>query len=165
MRFRHLWLSLPLLVSASHGAAAASWSNNPNDPVQYSIDLPDDSFALQESVKGHRTLSERAGNAILDVYSGSNTKGLSPAQFIEQLSRASRIADVTYRAIGRSWFVISGHYRRETGDPGMLIYYAKFVFSPDLSRFAAFEISYSTAEKARMDPVVTRLEKTLRFTR
>jgi hypothetical protein len=81
------------------------------------------------------------------------------------LSRAPRIADITYKAVGPTWFAISGHYSREANDPGTLIYYAKFVFSADLSRFAAFEISYSVAEKSRMDPIVTHLEKTLNLSR
>jgi hypothetical protein len=34
-----------------------------------------------------------------------------------------------------------------------------------LARFAAFEISYPTSEKRRMDAVVAKMEDTLRLTR
>lgn len=53
--------------------------------------------------------------------------------------------------------MLSGHY---TGDG--LIYYAKYVFSPDLSQVGGFEISYAASEKVRMDPIVEHLEASFR---
>lgn len=160
MRYLQL-LPLMLTVLASSAAQGASWISY--IASQYRVDLPTDTFrkATTSGGVGHLTLEEVAGNAIIDVYTGNNIKRLSPAAFIEQLSHAPRIADISYQAQGHSWFAISGHYKRDTADPGTLIYYAKFVFSADLARFVAFEISYSVAEKSRMDATVTRLEKTL----
>ena len=130
------------------------------------IDIPTPSFREEASDKvSHKTFSEVDGEAIIDVYSGHNLKRLQPTAFIEELSHAPRIEDITYTAQGRSWFAISGHYVREGADQGGLIYYAKFVFSADLTRFAAFEISYPPVEKRAMDPVVTHLEKSLRLIR
>ena len=166
-RLRTLPLCLALLLTCINAAQAASWTHYRDPGSRYTVDLPTESFSPKNSPAqpGHVTLSEQDGDAIIDVYSGGNAKDLSPDGFIRQLSQAPRIGDITYKAVGSTWFAISGHYTREGNDPGTLIYYAKFVFSPDLSRFAAFEISYSVAEKPRMDTVVTRLEKTLRLLR
>jgi hypothetical protein len=160
-------LVLALCLFTWAGAAqGASWSTYRDTASPYTIDLPVVSFRPTDaSQPGHLALAELSGDAMIDVYGGTNTKQLSPKEFIDQLAHAPRIADISYRAEGRTWFAISGHYSREAGDAGTLIYYAKFVFSSDLSRFAAFEISYSVAEKSRMDPVVMRLEKSLKLLR
>jgi hypothetical protein len=167
LRFRALSLGVCLALILANPIAAAEWTRFRDPASQYAIELPTGSFspAAPGDQRGHLSLAEIDGDGIVDVYGGNNSRRLRPAEFITELSRAPRIADVTYRAMGKTWFAISGHYVREAGDRDDLIYYAKFVFTPDLSRFAAFEISYSTAEKNRMDPVVTHLEKSLRLLR
>lgn len=166
MRVWLLPLSLCLLAALVETALATSWSNFRDPAGRYVIELPGAPFeAASTEETEHLTWSEVGGDAIIDVYSGHNLKRLSPREFIDELSHAPRIADVTYAARGRTWFAISGHYIRENADVGPLIYYAKFVFSSDLSSFAAFEISYSVAEKPRIDTIVTHLEKTLRLLR
>jgi len=79
-----------------------------------------------------------------------------------EVSRADRIREVTYRAQGRGWFVLSGYYQRDGEERQDLIFYAKFMFSSDRSVFSGFEISYPAANKRRLDRVVTRLEKSFR---
>lgn len=163
---RSLVFGLAMLTAVGI-AEAAPWSKYRAPTSQYTIDLPTTSFTRSATPTrpNHVTLFERAGDALIDVYSGSNAKHLSPTEFISQMSQSPQIANITYKAVGPTWFAISGHYSRDANDPGTLIYYAKFVFSSDLSRFAAFEISYSVAEKSRMDPVVMHLEKTLKIVR
>lgn len=142
---------------------AASWSRFTDPAGRYTIDVPVSSFTETSAQSGHRSFDEVDGAAVLDIYSGRNLKRLAPSDFIAELSHAPRIQDISYTAKGRTWFAISGHYVRDGSDEADLIYYAKFVFSGDLTRFAAFEISYPTGEKRRMDAVVTRLEKSLRM--
>jgi hypothetical protein len=160
-------MRLPLLLTVLFltimgPAQASDWSAYRDPTSTYVVDIPTASFKLGASaLEGHLTLYQIGGDAIIDIYSGRNVSRLSPEQFIDRLSQAPRIADVSYRAFGRTWFVISGHYARDATDTKTLIYYGKFVFSSDLSRFAAFEISYSVAEKLRMDEIVARLEKSL----
>jgi hypothetical protein len=134
MRFPSLTSGLVLVLTCLGAAQAASWANYRDPASRYTIDLPADSFTPTNTPAqlDHVTLAERAGDAIIDVYSGANAKHLSPAGFIHQLSQAPRIADITYKAVGPTWFAISGHYSREANDTGTLIYYAKFVFSADL---------------------------------
>ena len=167
MRPRFLPISMAFVLGLAGQAAAASWSPFQDPSGRYSIDLPASDFqqGLEPSQPGHLTFTELDGEAIIDVYSGRNLKRLRPAEFIRQLSRAPRIADISYSALGRTWFAISGHYVRDGSAPAGLIYYAKFVFSADLTQFAAFEISYPVAEKRRMDAIVTHLEKSLRLSR
>lgn len=149
-----------LLMSTSSGLAE-EWRAYTDPGHRYSIDLPATTFALQGSVgaSGHMTLTEIGGGAAIDVYTGSNSKHLSPADFAAELSQAGEIKDITYRASGQSWFVISGHYA--SGNPP-LIYYAKYMFSAGGSAVAGFEVSYPVDEKVRMDPIVTHFEKSLR---
>jgi hypothetical protein len=101
-------------------------------------------------------------DALLEVYGGYNRDRLSLSEFVDFLSQADRIAEITYRTGGRTWFVISGYYRREEPSDPSLIFYAKVMFSRDLERFSAFEISYPQRYKRQMDPVVEALESSLR---
>jgi hypothetical protein len=147
------------VVSAS--TLAEEWRTYTDPGLRYSIDLPISSFQAGASSgpSGHLTLTERQGNAVIDVYTGENTKHLVPSDFAAQLAQAGEIKDITYRASGRTWFVISGHYA--SGAPP-LIYYAKYIFSDGLRSVAGFEISYSADEKARMDRIVEHLERSFR---
>lgn len=158
-------LAFCLLLGALCPAQAATWSILDDPEGRFSIELPAESFmpSSSSSEPGHFTFAETGGGAVLDLYSGRNVQGLAPGDFIRALSKSPRIADVTYSATAPTWCAISGHYVREGTEEGDLIYYAKFVFTADLSAFAAFEISYPVGEKLRMDPVVIHLEKTLRL--
>ena len=166
MDLRRFDFSLCLVLVLASPVSAETPSSSERPGYQYVILMPDSGFREEATTQlGHRTLSEIDGGAIIDVYGGANLKRLPPAGFIAELSRAPRIQDITYSAQGQTWFAISGHYVREGSEERGLIYYAKFVFSSDLTRFAAFEISYPVAEKRRMDAGVTQLEKSLRLAR
>lgn len=134
-------------------ARAEDWQQYTDDHQQYRLELPFTSFHITHSEPGHLSLSEIGGDGVIDVYTGQNLKHLSAKAFADKVSAAGEIKDITYRAGGRNWFVLSGHY---AGDD--LIYYAKYIFSPDLRKVAGFEISYAVAEKSRMDPIVDHLE-------
>jgi len=158
-------LSVVFSLVAAPVLAADGWHRFADPAHGYALDLPTGSFGEPERDvdTGLVHLSELEGAGLIEVYSGVNPKGLPVSDFADELSRAERIADVTYRADGKTWFVLSGHYRREADERQDLIYYAKFVFTPGHARFAAFEISYPVTEKLRMDPVVAHLERSLRI--
>jgi len=164
IRLASLWISLALFLLLMGQANAGSWSRLVDPDGQFAVDIPIPSFREEAPDRAsHKTFSEVDGEAVIDVYGGHNLKRLQPTAFIRVLSHAPRIKDITYTANGDSWFAISGHYVREGANQSGLIYYAKFVFSADLTRFAAFEISYPAAERRAMDPVVTHLEMSLRL--
>lgn len=142
--------------------SAETWRTYVDPELRFAIALPTASFRVTETGSAHLTLAEAGGDAVIDIYTGANLKHLSPDAFADELSNAGEIKDITYRAGGRSWFVVSGHYRA-SGAEAQTIYYAKYLFSRDLQRVAGFEISYPVAEKSRMDPVVERLEESFRM--
>lgn len=161
-------LLLALAATLPAVAQAPGWQLYEDPELGFRIELP---LAQFEPIAGEDEgpevlrLYERGGDAMIEVYGGENLDGLSVAEFADMLAGADRIAEVTYRTGGRSWFVLSGYYTRLGFEEQELIFYAKFMFSPDLSRFAAFEISYPADEKQRFDPVVERLEASLRSPR
>jgi hypothetical protein len=138
-------------------ARAEDWREYTDEHLQYRLELPLTSFHITHTDAGHLSLSEVGGDGVIDVYTGQNLKHLSAKAFADKVSAAGEIKDITYRAGGRNWFVLSGHY---TGDD--LIYYAKYIFSSDLGAVSGFEISYAVAEKSKMDPIVVRLEASFR---
>jgi hypothetical protein len=161
---RHLiaiGLGLALLSASLPAVGQSDWSRHVNDEPGFSIEVPLGMFEVIESTPSITRFRDPETDALLEVYGGTNRDGLSLPAFIDFLSEAERIAEITYRAGGQTWFVISGYYRREGFEDGSLIFYAKFMFSADLERFSAFEISYPAIHKERMDPVVERLESSL----
>lgn len=156
-----LLLTLAALPVAAHDAG---WQLYEDPELGFRIELPLGQFEAVADDEGPNALRlyERGGDAIIEVYGGENVDGLSAAEFADMLAGADRIADVTYRTGGRSWFVLSGYYERLGFEEQELIFYAKFMFSRDLERFAAFEISYPAADKARFNTVVERLEASFR---
>jgi hypothetical protein len=153
-------ITLSALLMSVVAGLAEEWRAYTDPGHRYAIDLPVTSFAMQSrsGTSGHMSLTEIGGDAVIDIYTGANAKHLSPADFAAELSQAGEIKDITYQARGQSWFVISGHYA-SVKPP--LIYYAKYMFSDGMRAVAGFEVSYPVNEKARMDPIVTHLERSL----
>jgi len=157
---RYLALLGALLLGLQVVQAADGWRTYRAD--EFRIDLPADYVETAESRPDHLVLIDPTNTVLVEVYSGADTRRLGAAALADQVAQADRIADVTYRAEGRNWFVLSGHYRRLGRETEALIYYAKFLISPDRSRLAGFEISYPRRDKTSLDPIVTRMEKTFR---
>jgi hypothetical protein len=153
------FLGAALCASSSAGAAEV-WRSFGDPTLGYHIEVPAQFSPTTDPETGHLLL--RSGNTTIEVYGGVNAHGLSARQFASALRKAGGIADVTYQAGGRTWLVLSGHYQPMRGDPEAMIYYAKFSFSPDLSRLAGFEMSYPASEKLRLDAVVAHIQKTFK---
>lgn len=157
-------LLFALTASLPVAAQAPGWQTYEDPELGFRIELPLAQFEPIGADEGPEVLRlfERGGDAMIEVYGGQNPEGLSAAEFADMLAGADRIAEVTYRTGGRTWFVLSGYYQRLGFEEQELIFYAKFMFSPDLERFAAFEISYPATDKQRFDAVVERLEASFR---
>jgi hypothetical protein len=151
-----------LAFATSAQARTADWSNYENSTYGYRVDIPAGQFAVREQNSEKLTLQEVGGLGEIDVYGATNPNRATPGEFAAALEHATRIKDITYRASGRGWLVLSGHYNREGGEAEDLIFYAKFMFSADRSLLSAFEISYPLRLKKQFDPVVARMERTLR---
>lgn len=157
------WLVVAFTVFASAVPAGArpSWSRYVDPELGFAIDLPTGSFVRDGKGTSPVRLTERGGDGVLEVYGGTNSNGLNLRAFEKLVGTADRIGEVTYHREGRTWFVLSGYYRREGFEDGDLIFYAKFMFSPDLKTLSAFEISYPVTDKKRFDPIVEHLQATL----
>lgn len=107
-----------------------------------------------------RSLYSKELDAALRVASGPIPQGASLAAIAGRLEEADWIRQVTYRAGGRRWLVMSGYAGAQQDQN--LIFYAKFLANRDFTRFAFFEISYPRIHKRALDPVVTKIEKSLR---
>jgi hypothetical protein len=157
-------LALLVLSFATPVALGESWRHYSDPQLGLAIDVPVDGFeaAPDSGSAAALRLVDTAADALIEVFGGTNRDGLSLRGFADLVAGADRIAEVTYRTGGRTWFVLSGYYRRDGHEERELIFYSKFMFSPDLRRFSGFEINYPAAQKRRFDPVVARLEASMR---
>ncbi len=137
--------------------AGERWRRYVDDRYGFAIDLPGSLFdPIERTDRGISLRAPRYG-AMIEVYAAENPEGFSPREFVAAIEEADRVRQVTYRAGGKSWFVLSGFYSaREGGDA--VIFYTKFMFSPDRSRLAAFEISFPARQKPRFAPIVEHIE-------
>lgn len=160
---RSILLSLVALALTLGGAFAAEieWTRYNNSTFGYSIDAPLGLFRSSSVEEKGVTLLEQDGRGQIDIYGATNVQMLQPSQFEDALASADRIREITYSRRGASWFVISGYYRRQGDESVDLIFYAKFMFSPDRSALSAFEASYPVADKRRYDPIIERMEDSL----
>lgn len=155
--------ALAVVVLALLPLPAGAWESYRNPVYGYEIALPGAPFAVEDRADGEGvTLMDIAGRGQIDVYGAQNAESLSPRALEAVLSGAERIRDVTYAVRGNSWFVLSGYYRRAGDESDDLIFYAKFMFSPDRSRFAGFEASYPEADRARWEPIIEAMEDSFR---
>ncbi|MEO6013247.1 MAG: hypothetical protein ABIQ30_06650 [Devosia sp.] len=143
-------------------ALAAEWRHFSDPAFGYSINLPGRGFAVEAVGAKHGvTLYERGGRGQIDVYASDNLARLELREVRDALSSAERIRDITYTRSGASWFVISGHYRRQEDEAADLIFYAKFMLSADGQSISAFEASYPIADKERYDPIIEEMQRSL----
>lgn len=155
-------LTLALLLALAAPAYAQSplqWHVYQNPRYGYSIDVPDGPFTQRGSDNGDGLTLSTTDGGEMRIYGGQNVHQLDPVALAGILSRSGEVKQVTYRAGGRNWLVLSGYYPG-AGD-AKVIFYTKFMFNPDRSALSAFEISYPASQKLAYDRVVTRLEKSL----
>jgi hypothetical protein len=158
-------IGLALLLGCSSVALAqeAGWERHFDREYGHRYDIPAGIFEQVESQPGKLVFEETdGGRARLSIYSGNVPPGMTLGEFESRVQSAEWIRDVTYRAGEAGWFVVSGHYRTKGQEDEPLIFYTKFMLSPDRERYAAIEITYPLGRKAEFDPIVRRLEKGLR---
>jgi hypothetical protein len=146
------------VVALASPAMAETWQRYTNDELGFSISLPMDRFAVTRETAGRVTLEEVGGAAQLDIFGVRNPDALSVGEFQQMMEAADPDRRITYRAAGRSWFVLSGYL---DGENEPAIFYAKFMLNAAGTALSAFEISYPRIEKAAYDDTVERLEDSL----
>jgi hypothetical protein len=151
-------LALALMLTSTSPVLAETWQRYLDRELGFSISLPTERFALTDRSDGRLTLRESNGEAQLDVFGVENREALSARQFQKMMETADPNRRITYRARGRSWFVLSG-YLGDEAQP--TIFYAKFMLNRAGTALSAFEISYPRSRKAEFDATVERLEDSL----
>jgi hypothetical protein len=151
-------VAVAVLVGAAGHSSAAGWERYGSDAMGYTVSIPTDRFALEEEIEGRLSFRQIDGTAQLDVFGVTNPEQLSVAEFQAMMEAADPNREITYRAAGASWFVLSGYLE---GEPEPTIFYAKFMLNGRGTALSAFEISYPKAHKAEFNAVVERMEDSL----
>jgi hypothetical protein len=102
-----------------------------------------------------------ADGAELRIFASYNVDDYTPAEHETFLrSAGSDYTDVTYRATGKSWLVLSGN----RGDS---IFYEKYIFAGPKHDgvIHALTVTYRRDTKAVYDPIVARMARSLRASR
>jgi hypothetical protein len=148
-----------LLGAPAAWAQSIDWQDYADPTYGFTAELPLGLFEEVE-VEGRPgiSLQEIGGEAQLSLYGGP-ADGMTRDALESRLEAGEDIRNITYRAGGDSWFVLSGHY----GDGDETVFYTKVLFAPDHQTFSAFEISFPRRDKPRFEAMVERFENN--FTR
>lgn len=151
-------LLLSLIVATAQGQE--TWTTYRNSACGYAVEHPAAGFEVTVTDTG-LALTEEGAAGQIDIYCATNAERRSPTGFEQVLAGAERIREITYSRSGRSWLAVSGYYQGDQKRGDDLIFYAKFMFSSDLSQVAAFEASYPATDRQRFDAIVERMEDSL----
>lgn len=146
--------ALLLLGLASAVVAAESWKTYANPRFGTFAEYPADRFhPLPPPENGDGQSYSAADGATLAIFGSYNVENWTPAGY-EKMIRAngSEYADVSYRASGADWLVLSG-------SRGENIYYERYLFVGD--EIHGVVIAYPRAAKASYDPIVARIAQSL----
>jgi hypothetical protein len=142
-------------MSLPNGAALAQerWDTYLNPRFGAAADYPTDLFTVKDAPPENgdgQTYRTADGRAELSIYGSYNIDGERPEPYVQ---RHVSLSDVTYKKISADFYAVSG-------TRGGTIYYERCNF-PNNDVLSCFYISYPAAEKAKWDPIVTRIGQSL----
>lgn len=128
-----------------------------NARFAYSISYPADVLSPQgesDNGDGQRFMS-RDGRATLIVYGSHGVPGQTLRGAYAEAARSTREHPrrVTYRALGRNWFVVSGI-------EGGRVFYQKTILMNGI--FKTFRLEYDEAQRNVYDPITARIARSFR---
>jgi hypothetical protein len=151
----------PLLVAPAPEAAAETWKLYVNARYGTAAEYPADRFRPgRPPDNGDGQAFTAADGAELRIFAHWNIDGDAPADYETFLrSGDSDYTDVTYRATGTNWLVLSG-YRGDS------IFYEKYIFTKGKNAAVhGLTVTYRRDAKAVYDPIVARMARSLRASR
>ena len=151
-----------LLIASVQEAAATTWKVYANARYGTVAEYPADLFRPgRPPDNGDGQSFTAKDGAQLAIFAGFNIADHTPANY-EQFLRGggSDYQNVTYRAAGADWLVLSGN----RGDS---IYYEKYIFAhrQDVDVIHGLVVSYGRGAKVLYDPLVARMARSLHPTR
>jgi len=115
------------------------------------VEYPSEVFAISQSRQRGRTFSTRDGGATLDVYTGPNRRGESPAQILRR-TFPDRRSSLTYERVAHDFFAISAPHK------GRVLYRRCNFYGLTIH---CIDLTYPLREKVRWDAAVTRISRSL----
>jgi len=137
--------------------AQPGWLTYVNRRFGTSVAFPQDSFlpkARSETGDGRR-FETADGAAVLEVCAWENGGAETMKQLRTRLLGAPGYEGVTYKPVGRSWFVLSGF----RGDN---VFYEKYTTPDGGNTVHAFAMEYPSAAKRTYDRVLERVENSFK---
>jgi hypothetical protein len=151
-----------LCIAFAQQVRAETWRTYQNARYGTVAEYPADRFHPgSPPANGDGQRFTAADGAELLIFAGLNIDDDTPAQHEASLREGSSdYSDVTYRATGRDWLVLSGN----RGDS---IFYERYIFAKgrDIGVIHALVVTYRRDAKAIYDPMVARMAKSLRAPR
>jgi len=149
----------PLLFAPVPEAAAETWKLYVNARYGTAAEYPADRFHPGSPPdNGDGQAFTTADGAELRIFAHWNVDNYTPAEQETFLrSAGSDYTDVTYRATGKNWLVLSGN----RGDS---IFYEKYIFAKAKNDgvIHALTVTYRRDTKPVYDPIVARMARSLR---
>jgi hypothetical protein len=151
-----------LLLAGACEAAAETWKVYANARYGTIAEYPADRFRPgRPPDNGDGQGFTAKDGAQLSIFGSLNINNETPATYEQFLrSGSSDYQNVTYRASGSNWLVLSG-YRDDT------IFYEKYLFAKgkDIDVIHGLVVTYPRAAKAVYDPIVARMAQSLHASR
>jgi hypothetical protein len=161
-------LSLALLFTLiSAGAVEAQnldWRPYVNERFGYSIDIPAGFLRpLPPPENGDGLAFESAdGQVSVSVFGSNNALAWSFDEYFEAALAREDLGRVTYQRKDDSWYVLSGYRPAPTSKwTGEVIFYERVAIDSSGSAISGLLILFPPAMKEFMDPIVTRLSRSL----
>jgi hypothetical protein len=159
-----LLIFILLSAGAIFAQSALPWKTYHNTRFGYDIEYPQTLIPSPESANGDgRVFASKDGKVELTIFGGCNALSQSLTEKFDAMIAEYKKngKKVTYRAQGKTWFVISGI-------EGKNVFYAKTLRRQGKDGGevdAAFIITYPYASKSIYDPVAERLSRSLCFSK
>jgi hypothetical protein len=162
MRWIACLLGALAAVTLASPSPAEAWTRYTNDRFGTSAEIPLDRFTPEPAPANNdgRTFISKSGSARILVY-GSHAPSVVVNSFEAYKDWLTAEEDqgglrVTHQVAGKDWFAISGA-------KGPAIVYIKVLAGcPDRSVAHHVRIDYPITDKARYDPIVARVSRSLR---
>lgn len=147
----------PVLAQPIFAQQSLRWERYHDETFEFGLSIPRELLAKQEDAPGQGlTLSSPDGRVVVNVFGAENPEHRPLADIVAEYRGTLPDARITYEWLGRSSAVLSGF---QNGD----ILYLRIAMSPDRGRVAVLNMLYARDLKRSLDPIVTRLSRSLAF--